>query len=512
MTQRGNSKEQVPVQVISGGGETTAGTRGPLWMIAPLVILLVAIVGSLTIFSHGPVEQPPVTTTSEPQLLSQQAPVIVDATRTAGPNVDVGWTRAELDPGVRLGGLAASGSGFVAVGFDSDGPALWRSDTGAIWERGDLLESPPGADASELTAPPWGITPPSFIAWRDSTVLFGSDGERTAVWIEGRFQGYTDVFTDLVPSVVIAGPNLLAEGLSLPGGGRTAESDQFDQIWWLSADGVDWEQTEPVGLPETGVVKPIAWADGFYYAAHYCTPEMCPANLFRSADGVSWEQADVGPPSPTASAGGFVNRVASIGDGLIAIGAVDAGTRWDPAFWTSTDGSVWSYVPPGEEFETRSTTLQLALVGDGVAAIDVNGVDYELTKGSVISTDAGPMTLRSINGDSVRLSTKSHDTVLDAGETYRLVTTPSILNIAASGEIVAIQGTLSTSIAGRDDGGFAVPAIWLSGDQGRTWSLSALNTAGETWIESSAVSSSSVVLAGSDLGTVQVWYRQLGRE
>jgi hypothetical protein len=66
---------------------------------------------------------------------------LLSATTVALANgVTGGWHRIDL-PGVtgpsRLEGVASQGDGFVAVGTDDGlvGPAVWRSDVGASWDK-----------------------------------------------------------------------------------------------------------------------------------------------------------------------------------------------------------------------------------------------------------------------------------------------------------------------------------------------------------------------------------------
>ncbi len=496
------------MQVVGAGDQPAPERHHVRWPVVVALTLLAALTITAATVGFAANNDAAPSTTLEPRLLSDPEPVTIDATTGPSRRSDFAWQVAEFGPGEQLGSVAGDDSGFTAIGNDAEGTWLWRSADGAEWVRDTLIEQLPGVDGV-LTASRT-VRPDSFRKWGDSTVVFGAEVEQTAVWVGGSFLGYTGAFTSPVPGLIVAGDQLLAVD-----GRPPADSGPPEFSWWLSDNGLDWARVTPHGLPEEGIVQPISWANGFFYATHYCPPDTapCPAILYRSADGVEWEPVDIDLGEDTDGQASYVDKVAAATDGLVAIGGIVVeGPQWVPAMWTSSGGAVWSLADLSQAFPSWDTTLQLVSVGDRSATIAIDDVEYELTEGSQVTTDAGTLTLRTINSDSVRLSRGDGTVLLDEHETLDLQSDPFLINMAAHGSHVALLGLVATSVVGRQYGGYAVPVVLLSEDLGATWSASTLGGDGVTSVESMAISSTSLVLVGSVDGENTVWYHLLDRD
>ncbi len=495
MSERGNNREQ-PI-----GDGTTPPTRGPFQML-PLLILLIVAMGSLAILNRtGPEESVRPTTTTAPDPLSQPDPVTIDARTSSFRAPDTRWSLADLDPSVHLQGVIGAGSRFIGVGSDSEGPGLWESETGEHWSLASRLEPPSDTDPGLWwQSETWGFR---VYRLRDSTVVLGSDGAKTASWLDGEFRGYTDVFVNLLPDQVIAGDELL--GFELIFNMPTGESSEPEERWWLSEDGVAWTSVDPTGIPDMVGNQPIGFVDGIYYASAtmLCLADAACDRMFRSTDGVLWEPVHVDAPAGSSYK---VGGLAKTEGKLIAAGYVETETDSQIALWTSRDGSTWAYSDVVDAFQTSSVDVGLVSIGDGGATISVDGVEYELPEGSVLETDAGTMTVQTITNNSVRLSPGAGFSLLRPGDSAKLERTTYMWTIASNGHWLAISGAVGYSLDG-DTSGTRTNTTWLSDDGGVTWTATHVDTEQEARGDGdTAMTDTSIV---KNVGN-QIWYRRLG--
>jgi hypothetical protein len=94
---------------------------------------------------------------------------------------------------------------------------------------------------------------------------------------------------------------------------------------WISTDGTTWDVVPSV----TEFADIAATAGGFVAVALDGGPA-----IWRSADGQTWAQV----AGPEALGNGLINRIASTGDGFIAVGE----SAGHAAVWRSPDGTAWS--------------------------------------------------------------------------------------------------------------------------------------------------------------------------
>ncbi len=512
----GNGEERPAVRIGSGGGDElweASAEKGPLRRWIGLVLGVVAALVAVTVIATlGDGDAPSVSTTIAAPLLSEPGPVTVDATGSYERESGGDWALAELGLTGGLGDVVATDTGFMAVGHDSDGPGLWRSDTGELWEPSLRLEVPPGADFSYLSTP-WGVSQLQLLEWEGSTVVFGPAGDALALWLDGELRGVMDEFPAGSHLRVVAGDQLLAVVLSAPDGVEVPEIDQFEESWLLSDDGVEWASISPSGLPEAGV-NLIGWVDGFYYASASCAFDDCaPLSLYRSSDGATWETTDVEVPGAPHSGFGQIIDIARVGERLLAVGAVDRGAGFETAIWSSSSGERWDLILLPDAFRSDVPTVELVATNstdEAIAIVSIDGVEFELPIESVIDTDAGPIVVTAIGSDSivVRIGTKG-SRWLDQGVPLALQPTPLLRSIAAHGPRVAIGGMIGTS----DDGGYGfsslVPAVWLSEDSGAAWELSIIDEPDRVFIDSMAIAADSIsTIWYTDTGSTLAWHNQ----
>lgn len=494
------------VGVDTGDGPSRVG-RLRVWILVVVVVAVAGGVAMVGLFGDG--GDGSVGTSVAARLLSELDPVLVDAT-TSG-ELEGAWDLVELDWGTWLGAVVASDFGFVAVGHDWDGPGLWRSATGEVWEQFADFELPPGVDGSDRGSR-WGVFEFQLLEWDDHYIAYGWAEEAAPVWVDGEFGGFVHEFDTGNPNRVVAGEQLVTLALSVPVDTPTA-SVQFHERWLMSSNGIDWVPISPTGVPQQGVVL-VGWADGFYYATTGCGPEECPLpTLYRSSDGVDWQDVKVETPGISEGWFGQVVDVAAVGESLLAVGAINSVGNWDSVMWRSDNGAAWSPAALGEPFRSTTATVELVDANpryEGTAIISIEGTGYELPEDSVVDTDAGRITIAAINNDSVSVRIgNSSSSLIRSGTTLTLNRTPVVSEIITDQQRVALRGFLVTSVAGHDRLGFMVPAMWLSEDAGATWQLTIIDKHGDAHVESMALAGDHLILTGStDQGRPAVWHYQ----
>ena len=267
-------------------------------------------------------------------------------TRTAGTPSGPGW----------VNGLAADGSGFVAVGIGGAGAkraAVWTSADGLTWSAvpdSPALANADGSGNAEMNAVL--RTGSRFVAV--GIAWGGASGQHGAAWtstdgVSWQRATLTDP-GDSMRDVVVGGPGLVAVGTGVAGPLPRAAiwTSPDGSIWTRVADGPLFENamisavvTGPGGLiavgsalePATGALRPMVWT---------------------SDDGLAWRAATIeGEPVPSgppqAFEGSMMRDVIGLADGWLAVGS-DLEIRTDGALenavlWTSRDGAAWTRLP-----------------------------------------------------------------------------------------------------------------------------------------------------------------------
>lgn len=291
------------------------------------------------------------------------------------------------------------------------------------WER---LEIPPLGDNSVIVDVE--AAGPGFVA----LAISGPSGSTILTSPDGR--GWTAVpqaewaYAGLVSMVRAADGRLIAVGRD------TTDVDTDIAMVWISDDGVDWRRA-PGGpdLEGAQLIDVVETDAGFVAIGGYPTQDA--AGAWTSPDGEIWTRA-----APTDSfQHAFVWAVAEGGPGLVAVGwrRNDGPTGFDPAFWTSVDGTEWTLAPTPDG-AAGAQVRDVTRIGNAMVAVG----DDLLTGGQAfawVSTDGS-----------------SWETV-GATDTFEGA---SLADVAATpGGFVALGGR------NMGDGG-----VWISAD-GRAWTV-----------------------------------------
>jgi hypothetical protein len=324
------------------------------------------------------------------------------------------WDRVLHEPEVfggagsqYMAAVAASDSGFVAVGYDwmseVDGAAVWTSVDGLVWSRVTHNEDLFGGEGfpSMENVIPWssgflsvgtrstGDDPNTAGIW---TAADGSNWQRTPHDPEA-FEGDSDL---QIHSVVAFGTDVVAVGSEGPGVGAGGEGQPA--VVWRSNDGLTWQrvsgwdpafQSVHLGQGERRVGVDGDWAtmravtvggpglvavgeDGWCTASGGCRIE---AAVWTSADGLTWQR------QTAVEQVGRMTRmfdVVDLGHALVATGSSSDLNRNGPAVvWTSIDdGVTWVREPHDSEVFGSSDINQMVAairVGEDVIGAGILG-------------------------------------------------------------------------------------------------------------------------------------------
>ena len=194
------------------------------------------------------------------------------------------WTKAPVQDafgGAQFSGLAAGPAGFVAIGFDNGGQAVWRSADGLTWT------------AVSDPALPRDSTFPSGIIFQSGRYLMvGRVDQAPAVWTSTDGRHWTALST--LPEQSGFGLQGLADGsaglVTLALGDASVEVKPGDFrgpiVPWVSEDGLSWRagQSSPALF---GASASIVGAPGGYVATGTVGFELA-SRLWTSTDGLDW--------------------------------------------------------------------------------------------------------------------------------------------------------------------------------------------------------------------------------
>jgi hypothetical protein len=224
----------------------------------------------------------------------------------------VDWTKAPVQQafgGAGFRGIAGGPSGFVAIGFDQAGQAVWFSPDGLHWS----VESDP------RTFPANGTEPTGIVHTASGFVMVGRIGDGAATWTssDGRSWSLRSPMPEGAGISLIG----LADGhaglVTLAVGGQQVEvspSDiRFAVTPWISTDGVAWH-VQPASAALFGATATIVAAPGGYVAAGTVGTDPG-AHLWTSTNGTDWV-----PVAGVDLGGASVDHLISDGSHVLLVG------------------------------------------------------------------------------------------------------------------------------------------------------------------------------------------------
>ncbi|MDL4771725.1 hypothetical protein [Actinomadura xylanilytica] len=376
------------------------------------------------------------------------------------------WThhagdKAVFNDGDKVASLAATSSGFAAVGAAKEGqPLLWTSTDGVAWQRAALsLPDAKGARPVQLAA---------------------------------------------------------------SGGALVVQGDGEHELWRSADAGRTWSLVEiPQSDGSYGRVVALTAGPGGFYAAREGhrtgggskgSDKRGLAVFFRSADGVSWSRSsttDRRTYKRLAALGGSDAGIAALlplTDGRVAVQRSDDGVTWQNVERLPTDGgrdaAGTAALPKGVLVAGRQDTgAYLTAPGARRGDIDLLGVPGAVTPDRTLTrlASAGGTTLAvgSGGGDAAVWTTRDGAAWTRAGGSG--LTGPGLQRLAA-----AAYGPSGWIAAGR--GAEHGPPILLTSADGTAWKPATLPVPGDGELSGAAYGPQGYVAVGSAGGSATAWH------
>lgn len=372
------------------------------------------------------------------------------------PHSSYSWDRS-TSPQLAIGGGAGSTLAAVIA------PTLNQP-----WMVVGTRTSPAGLpEAFEWTSPDgltWtpeaisgGDTPSSATGaaqYRGETVVVGSVGtgsnRQAAAWLS---PGPGAPFT-AVPVPLSAGPSSIsAVAAGALGLFATGTVDGRFALW-SSTDGRRFgEQADAekviASAPGSRVQSLMAEGDTVYAAGWTGSGANQSAAVWATNDGLHWRSISTAANAFTGPGSRMIFSLAPLGNGLVAVGAINRGAGWEPASWVSPDGASWS--PPSTDFPGVPTGSLYGPSG-GTAARSVAAVETFAGSTAVVAVGGGP------NGQAAWRSTD--------GLHWSQVALPAADASAQGWRATLTAGTVNTMVVADGDPG----QPHLITENGATWS------------------------------------------
>lgn len=382
---------------------------------------------------------------------------VIDLTDTDSTSMTTGWEEIPLEtPGQIEGIITRNATSFIAYGSTDAGAATWASGNGATWRPMSAVDIPADAPSRIDHA----------VTWDNDVIAMGTVGDETGLWVAStasrwEYQGEIADMAGHALVGVAAGPELLAVAEQPARNG--------EKLAWTSIDGLEWTSVGPLqGADRLAVTLTLAADHNGYYLGGEaaCEEGRCEPVIYRSANGVDWEVADLELPDPSDQQAGTVLDIASSSRGLVAVGVLGPFPAVQVAVWRSADGHEWVRLGEDEpSFQQPSVGVALLSVIPGetpIAEVSVSGERHQVAAGSELATDVGSFTITEVAEDHLRLTHDSNVRRLGIGGTLNLTRTAQPWQVAVQGPRIAIAGAQ----IGPDT---RTPMFWASDDGGHTW-------------------------------------------
>ena len=307
----GDFESAVRILPADGGGTATStGPREPRtrtrWIVpgAAAVTLL-----ALVALTRPGGDNAAATSTTQPPAISAVSTELIDISSAPGSlPVTEDWQQVEFSPTASVNGVIRLGASLVAYGSNRDGAAAWTSEGGSSWR-----------DVSRFEAPSTSKSSIEHTAVRDGTlVALGDVNDGIGLWTAQN--ATTWAYHGLIPDM---------DAGSLIG---VAATDQVvaltglkvGQEAWVSPDGLDWIYHGEIETLDV-VVLTMEAHNGWFYAGgrRNCEEPPCPAVIYRSRDGLTWEPTDGPNPGSLSGGRGAGVDIATTSNGLLAGGHAD---------------------------------------------------------------------------------------------------------------------------------------------------------------------------------------------
>jgi hypothetical protein len=300
----------------------------------------------------------------------------------------VAWSRVPHDEAVFGGNdtqtmrsVAASDRGFVAVGNDSSGgdfdAAVWTSPDGVVWSRVPHDEAVFGGDGDQQMD--------DVVMAESGFVAVGlewmGDDNDAAVWTSPGGLVWSRVPHD---EAVFGGESdqdmnsVVGTERGFVAVGEAWLGEDPDAAVWTSPDGLAWSRVPHdaavFGGDDSQKIMSVTASEFGFVGVGFDRSggDFADAAVWTSPDGVVWSRV----PHDEEVFGGDANQqmddVVMTESGFVVVGLEETDEDWDAAMWTSPDGVVWSRVPHDEAvFGGDANQQVLSVVSAGSGMVAV---------------------------------------------------------------------------------------------------------------------------------------------
>lgn len=353
-----------------------------------LAALLIGAAAACSSGSHRHVPQatpsstsPSTTTTSEPP--QQFPPSPYSWMRSSSGSLSIGGGPSATLSSV----LAPLGDGQWEVfgsrigSSGSPTASVWTSADAATWSVA-ALSSAAGGSQVDAAARYNGVT----VAVGSSGV---GDSRQAAVWMSAS-SGAPYVAEPVQPADAPSSMTIVAAGAL---GIFSVGSIDGRFALWSSTDGRQWDEVPAAervieGSPGARVNAMLAAGDNVYAAGSIQSGPLQQPALWSTSDGFNWHLVGSAEPSFAGPTNRAIYSLAPLGTGIVAVGAVEKGSRWVPASWISPQGQSWSLA--SLDFASVPPARSPRIPGDGTAARSVSAVPTLLGSTEVVAAGGGP--------------------------------------------------------------------------------------------------------------------------
>jgi hypothetical protein len=320
-------------------------TRRGAWSACSTVFLLAVAVGC-----QSPESSPPIAPTPPPGAA---------AARTWS---SIRWEDQPLpqaDGSLSFSGVAAGPKGVVAIGGDETGPgsngAIWFSADGRDWVRVGEPEMLAQIQLADIAANDDGFSIIGTMGLGPTAVILqSSDG------VDWQRVGDATQFANAhVGSLAGKGDEWLAVGID---GSDTDASGKAISIRYVGAAGWERLSSDDMGLSD-GVVTTITPSPDGWIGTGAIGPGGRSAAVFRSADGVKWQQIIL-PGAAPAGEYPIATPSATVGRWATVVRGVEATNcgflrecEYSTVTWWSADRKAWARLPASEEAPEQGSVL-----------------------------------------------------------------------------------------------------------------------------------------------------------
>ncbi len=477
------------IRVLPADGGDAMASRSPdprdgerrRWLV-PIVVVGFALLAFVAATRPESQPEPAAASTTIPPGLSAVSPELIDLTSTGSAATEA-WESVPFEWPGRINDLLRHNTSLFAIGHDDEGAAAWVTGTGSAWREVSQFEHPENPDSSIDHA----------VVWNGGIVALGAVADDVGLWTAPNRRQWTYHG----PVADMGGHTLI--GLAATDTLLAVAAMEGTHTIWSSQDGLEWSRYPAGAAFDQILVNSLTGVgDWFYAAGQERNSEQ--AAIYRSRDGVDWEETSGLGDDLLPASWGTVVDITATADGLLAVGEANDGI----AVWRSSDGAAWSRIASADA-ALRGHSVAIELKGTRnaeEALVAIDGQEHRVVEGSQVLTNVGLIEVVGISDSSavVEWADGSSDRLDIDSQPHTVRLRQSPISAVAQGRRIAIAGWAGVHSP-------QTPAVWTSVDGGDSWRIDYPDPALQGWARAASVSGANItVVGGSDRETPQAWH------